>query len=84
MPVVTVTVERVMERQVRLGYQQFKRKFDVSTKEHRTLFQTWDAWTASLCDRARMTGRRLVLSTRDTKWGPEIVKVEFAPEEQTV
>lgn len=44
---------------------------------------TFNDWIASLAQRARETNRPLVVGLRETKWGPEIVTAEMAPQAQT-
>lgn len=77
MPVLTIGVERVTERHIRT-IKGPKRKFDViaAGEGPGRVYETWDAWIASLCDRASRTGTSVTIHTRDTRWGPEIVKVE--------
>jgi hypothetical protein len=59
-----------------------KRKFTVWPElPDRHAYETWDAWQASLCQRAGETGKAVRLSTRDTRWGPEIVNVELVKEQ---
>lgn len=77
MPVLTIHVRRVDERWVRKGYTGRVRKFDVFDVDGQ-VYETWDAWCASLCDRYRQSGQPVKIWTRDTRYGPEIVKAEAA------
>jgi hypothetical protein len=39
-------------------------------------------WMATFCAAAKTKERRIIVWTRDTRYGEEIIKVDFAPEQQ--
>jgi hypothetical protein len=56
-----------------------KGRFEVQLVEG-PLVYTFHGWLASLCDRARVQGRKVHLTTQDTRYGLRIVSVELAEE----
>lgn len=76
MPTLTVTVQRVYPRKVRTKWG-WKDKFDVETD--RGMFETWNVFAASICDRSRELGQSVIVTYKDApKWGRDIVDVRMA------
>lgn len=78
MPIVTIQVRAVNVVPKRIAYQQFKDKYEVwPTTDTEGMYQTWNPWLASLCQRAQDLNQPITLWTRDTKYGPEIIRAEL-------
>lgn len=83
MPMVTIRVRSVEQDWRQMPDGSRRRKFtvcpdliDTPSPAASRLYGTWDPWKASLCQRARDTGKLVELGTRDTSYGPEIVTVK--------
>lgn len=74
---VTIQVRRVVEDWRRIGIQARRRKFEVWPTDPNGMYQTWDPFVASLCQRAHDLGRPITLRIRETKYGPEIVDAQI-------
>lgn len=55
-------------------------RFEVSLAGTGPFPYTWDPLKASLCERAAQVNRAVVLATRETSYGFEIVSVNLVPE----
>jgi hypothetical protein len=82
MPVIEATVKDVLERSVMLRNGKTATKFDVvldrPVSGPGNVFETFDQFAASLCDRAKQTGKVIRLTYRDMpKWGAQITYAEI-------
>jgi translation initiation factor 1 (eIF-1/SUI1) len=78
---VTVKIQRVGESPTRVpGLRAFTIDAAPDLERPETLglqFQTVDAWKATLCDRARQTGRPVRVTWKRTTYGKTLTKVQF-------
>jgi hypothetical protein len=78
---VTVKIQRVGESPTRVpGLRAFTIDAAPDLERPETLglqFQTVDAWKATLCDRARQTGRWVRVTWKRTTFGKTLTKVQF-------
>ena len=82
MPTQTVLVAGVTHRNVQIRGR-FVTRYEVYTRPKAgsawsEKFSTLDAWKGALCERAQTQNRPVVIGSRDTPYGPEIVTVELA------
>lgn len=71
MPSLTSHIRRVLPRTV--GRYQPVTKFDICTED--ALYETFDAFKASLCDQAAQQGFAVRIVWRDSRFGREMVSV---------